>query len=168
MPTYDPLSHYQISWMSLPTFIPIPSESSTSEPAEDFKGFKKTRDFGDFQASSSSLKNYFTVFWEIPALIVTLVLPQVFSDSPRRLEDSPARRWDGTLEKRQDLNPFTFLVKYSLYKCEKLSRQCHRLHNWNWNGDELACLKVSVCRPVSVMMCKKSFSELWNVFLSKF
>ena len=25
------------------------SESSTSEPVEDFKGFKKTRDFGDFQ-----------------------------------------------------------------------------------------------------------------------
>ena len=49
-------------------------------------------------------------------------------------------------KKRQDLNPFTFLVKYSLYKCEKLSRQCHRLPNWNW--DELACQK-SKCLSAS-------------------
>ena len=33
-------------------FTLISSESSTSEPAEDFKGFKKTRDFGDFQVLS--------------------------------------------------------------------------------------------------------------------
>ena len=32
-----------------PILIQNLSESSTSEPVEDFKGFKKTRDFGDFQ-----------------------------------------------------------------------------------------------------------------------
>ena len=32
------------------------SESSTSEPVEDFKGFKKTRDFGDFQVREGFTK----------------------------------------------------------------------------------------------------------------
>ena len=163
MPTYYPLSIF------MDVIANLYPDSIRVQHLRACRGFQRVQENQRFWRLSGIIiiiEEIFHSIWEIPALIVTLVLPQVFSDSPRRLEDSPARRWDW--EKRQDLNPFTFLVKYSLYKCEKLSTQCHRLHNWNWNGDELACLKVSVCRPVSVMMCKKSFSELWNVFLSKF
>ena len=40
---------YGVSVDNMLKNCPSSLESSTSEPAEDFKGFKKTRDFGDFQ-----------------------------------------------------------------------------------------------------------------------
>ena len=106
--------------------ILIQLESSTSEPAEDFIGFKKTRDFGDFQVLGGIISNYQVLggiissyqvlggiisklchrfresvfsLWPLP------LLSQVFSDSPRRLEDSPARRWNSSLE-RSEPNSF--------------------------------------------------------------